>query len=337
MKCKHCFYNEDFKKQNKIKNTILTYNEIDKIAKSINKILYLSITGGEPFIREDIEEVVKLFTKKNKVRRYQMPTSGFNTSLILRKTIRILNDNPNIPFRIHVSLDGNREVHEKIRQRNNSFKNAVETILELNKLKKKYSYFDVGVVTTINNFNQNVIEEIGSIVEDIHKEGEWCINIIRGKPNEKEITNIKPENYLKADKIIGKRIENGSYKGYSGHFTSKWLSAKNAVRRKIIYKIIENKYKGGGCSAGSLGGVVYPDGSVFPCELLSKSFGNLKDYDYQFPLIWNSKKADEIRNYIQNSRCICTQECNLSSNFLIQPQTWPSIIRERIKYFGTNK
>jgi MoaA/NifB/PqqE/SkfB family radical SAM enzyme len=332
MKCKHCFYNEDFRNYNKIKNEFLTFDELEKIANSIKNILCLSITGGEPFIREDIVEIVNIFLKKNKVRRYQMPTSGFNTSLILKKTIFILDKNPNIPFRIHVSLEGNEEIHEKIRQRKNSFKNAVETILELNKLKKKYSYFDVGVVTTINNINQNIIEEIGNIVENIHKDGEWCINIIRGKPKESDIMKVELKNYLKADEIIEKRIRNGSYKGYSGHFSAKWLSAKNTVRRKIIYKILENKYKGGGCSAGSLGGVVYPDGSVFPCELLNKSFGNLKDYDYKFPLLWNSKKANEIRNLIQDSRCICTQECNLSSNFLIQPQTWPSLIMQRLKY-----
>jgi hypothetical protein len=43
------------------------------------------------------------------------------------------------------------------------------------------------------------------------------------------------------------------------------------------------------------------------------------------------KNADKIRNWIQDSKCICTQECNLSTNFLIQPKTWPSLIIERIK------
>jgi MoaA/NifB/PqqE/SkfB family radical SAM enzyme len=332
MKCKHCFYNEEFKKKNEIASRQLAFEELEKIADSINKILYLSITGGEPFIRDDIADIVKLFTGKNKVRRYQMPTSGFKTSMILEKTIKILDNNPDIPFRVHVSIDGNKKIHEKIRGQSNSFGNALDTIKELNKLKKIYSFFDVSVVTTINSLNQYIVEEIGNIVESVNEGGEWCINIIRGVPLESEMMEVDIKNYIKAHEIIEKRIKEGSYKGYSGHLTAKWLSAKNAVRRKIIYKILNNKHKGGGCSAGSLGGVVFPDGSVFPCELLEKSFGNLRDYDYNLPVLWNSRGADDIRNYIQESRCMCTQECNLSSNFLIQPQTWPLVIRERLKY-----
>lgn len=333
MKCNHCFYNEEFRNTNNLQKDLLSYNELEKLANSINKILYLSITGGEPFIREDLEGIIKLFTHKNKVHRYQIPTSGYKTSLIVEKTQRILADNPGIPFRIHVSLDGNEEVHEKIRAKKGSFKNAVDTILELNKLKDKYSYFDVGVATTISNYNQNIIEEINDIIEKIHPDGEWCINIIRGKPKDSNIGKVELENYSKAHEIINRRIKEGSYKGYSGHFTARWLTAKNAARRKIIRKILQNEYKGGGCSAGSLGGIVYPDGSVYPCELLSESFGNLKDYNFQLPLLWNSKKADEIRNRIQDNNCICTQECNLSTNFLIQPQTWPSLILERFRLF----
>lgn len=332
MNCKHCFYNKGFRDENKIQSSVLSLSEIEKIADSIKKILYLSITGGEPFLRTDIEEIIKLFTKKNKVSRYQMPTSGFNTSLIIEKTNNILMQNPKIPFRIHVSLDGNEEIHDKIRDKKGSYKNAVETIIGLNKLKKEYPNFDVSIATTVSNYNQNIIQEISEIVESIHPDGEWCINIIRGKPVDSEINKVIPENYSKAGEIISQRIKASTYKGYKGHISAKWLTAKNVVRRRIIRKILENNYKGGGCSAGSLGGVVYPDGSVFACELLNKCFGNLKDYNYNFPLLWNSKTADAIRNRIQDSKCLCTQECNLSTNFLIQPQLWPSLILERIKY-----
>jgi MoaA/NifB/PqqE/SkfB family radical SAM enzyme len=291
MRCRHCFYNEQFRKANKIENDTLSFGEIEKIAGSIKKILYLSITGGEPFMRDDLEDIIKLFTKSKKVYRYQMPTSGFVTPLILEKTIRILDNNPPIPFRVHISLDGNEEVHDKIRAKKGAFKNAVETIIELNKLKYRYPHFDVGIATTISNYNQNIIPEIGHIVESIHPDGEWCINLIRGNPEDIEIDKVNPENYSKAGEIINRRIKEGSYKGYKGHTTAKWLTAKNIVRRRIIRKVLENNYRGGGCSAGSLGGVVYPDGSVFACELLNKSFGNLRDYDFNFPLLWNSKKC----------------------------------------------
>jgi radical SAM protein with 4Fe4S-binding SPASM domain len=330
MKCKHCWFNEEWKKNN-LSGESLSFYELEKLSKSIKKTLFLSITGGEAFIREDIEDIVKLFTKKKKVQRYQIPTSGFESSLILEKTYRILNANPTIPFRIDVSLDGNKETHDKIRGVKCAYENAVTTIKELNKLKSKYKFFDVGVITTISGYNQYIIEEISEIIESIHPEGEWMINLIRGKTRDSASEEIKLDNYIKAHTIIRNRIKSHTYKGHSGHISAKWLTAKNSVRRKTITKIYENNYKGGGCSAGSLGGVIFNDGSVYPCELINKSIGNLRDFDFNLPELWNSKNADNIRNWIQDNRCICTQECFLSINFLIQPNLWPSIIYERFK------
>ncbi len=202
-----------------------------------------------------------------------MPTSGYKTSLILEKTQRILRENPRIPFRIHVSLDGNKAVYKKVRGKD-AFDNAVDTIKELNKLKLYYPHFDISIVTTVCSYNQDILEELNEIVESIHPHGEWCINFIRGEPTNPKAKDVDLENYAKVNSLIDKRITNGSYRGYSGHMTSGWLSAKNAARRKIIFKILKNEYKGGGCSAGSLGGVVYPDGSVYPCEILNKSVEN---------------------------------------------------------------
>jgi radical SAM protein with 4Fe4S-binding SPASM domain len=332
MKCKHCWFNEDWKSSN-LKNDSLTFEEIKKLSESINKTLFLSITGGEAFMRDDIEEIVKLFTRTKKVFRYEIPTSGFMTSDIVEKTIRILEDNRDIPFRVDISLDGNEEIHDKIRNLKGSFKNAVNTITELNKLKKRFSYFDVGVITTISNYNQEIIEDISVIIENIHIDGEWMVNITRGNTRDSIANNVKYENYYKAQEIIKNRITKGTYKGHSGHATARWLSAKNSVRRNVIKSILENKYKGGGCSAGSIGGVIYPDGSVFPCELLNDSFGNLRDYDFNLKRLWNSDKADKIRSKIQDTYCQCTQECFLSSNFLIQPKLWYLTVCEKFKYY----
>jgi hypothetical protein len=97
------------------------------------------------------------------------------------------------------------------------------------------------------------------------------INITRGKARDSASEEIKLDNYIKAHTIIRNRNKSHTYKGHSGHMSAKWLTAKNSVRRNTIIKICENKHKGGGCSAGSLGGVIFNDGSVYPCELINLS------------------------------------------------------------------
>lgn len=328
--CNHCWFNEEWK-SNMAKADSLTFNEIDNISQSIKKLLFLSITGGEAFMRDDITDIVNLFTKKNKVFRYQIPTSGFDTETITSASIKMLSENRHIPFRVDVSLDGTEKTHDKIRNRKGTFQNAVLTIKELNKIKSFYSYFDVGVITTVSSENQNELDELAGIISKIHGSGEWLVNITRGKTRDPKAGVVDNNNYYKVQNIIEQRIKDGSYIGHSGHLTAKWLSAKNSVRRDLIKDILENKHEGGGCSAGSIGGVIYGDGSVYPCELLNESFGNLREFDFNFNKLWNSEKAISIRNKIQVTRCLCTQECFLSTNFLVQPGLWFKTVSRRLK------
>jgi len=330
MRCQHCWFNEEWKAK-ELTSSGLTFDEYEKLADSINNINFLSLTGGEAFHRDDIVEVATMFRRKTKLARYQIPTSGYKTERIISATEGLLKANPDTPFRVDVSLDGVGEVHNSIRKINDGYERACTTIIELNKLKQHYNHFDVGVITTISHNNQDTIEEIGALVEKIHPDGEWMINITRGVPRDPNATNVQLSAYKKAHEIIERRIVEGRYKGHGGHWTAKLLSAKNSVRRQVISDIVEGKRVGGRCAAGSLGGVIYSDGSVKACEMLDHPLGNVRDFNYNLEALWNSEKASSVRRLIQETNCQCTQECFLSVSMLIQPDTWPGIVRERVK------
>ncbi len=332
MKCGHCWFNEEWKKNN-LSGGVLSFEELEKLAESIGAIRFLSLTGGEAFMRDDIVDIGELFAAKTKLSRYQIPTSGFDTDKITRDTESLLKRLPGIPFRVDISLDGPEEIHDEIRNRKGSFTAAVKTISELVKIKKHFDYFDLGIITTISNKNQNLLEEMAKIIEEINPGGEWMVNITRGDPRDSEAANTDVNRYIEAHEIIRRSVADGKMGSHSGHADAKLLTAKNIVRRKTIIDIINGKGKGGACAAGSAGGVIYPDGSVYPCEMLNKSFGNLRDYNYSLPGIWNSPKADEIRDYIEESKCICTQECFLSISLLIRPGAVARILKERMKMF----
>ena len=330
MRCQHCWFNEEWKARELTSNS-LTFEEYERLADSIDQITFLSLTGGEAFHRDDIVELATMFRHKTKLVRYQIPTSGYKTERIVNSAEGLLKANPHTPFRVDVSLDGVGEVHNTIRRISDGYEHACETIIELNKLKQHYSHFDVGVITTISHHNQDTVEEIGALVEKIHPEGEWMINITRGESRDPQATDVQLSAYHKAHEIIARRIAEGRYQGHGGHQTAKWLSAKNAVRRTIISDVVKGQHQGGRCAAGSLGGVIYSDGSVKVCEMLDKPLGNLRDFNCDLGALWNSETAARVRRFIQETNCQCTQECFLSVSMLIQPDTWPGIIRERIK------
>jgi len=51
-------------------------------------------------------------------------------------------------------------------------------------------------------------------------------------------------------------------------------------------------------------------------ELLDSDMkiGNIRDYDHNFRELWISKRNKEICDWISNSRCYCTHECNVHCN-----------------------
>jgi MoaA/NifB/PqqE/SkfB family radical SAM enzyme len=173
-RCAHCWYNETWKGKH-LQQDGLDFKELEKIALSIDQLRFITFTGGEAFGRSDIVELAHMFVLKTKVKRYQIPTSGFNTDLVVTKTEQLLSKNKDIPFRVDVSLDGTEAIHDLIRDKKGSYYHAVNTIRELNSIKKQCSYFDVGVITTISGENQHEIAEISKIVETINPTGEWMV------------------------------------------------------------------------------------------------------------------------------------------------------------------
>lgn len=334
LKCRHCWFNEDWKRTHADGDT-LSFDELVKISSGMGRVYFLSLTGGEAFLRDDIAGISELFVKNNKIGRLQIPTSGFDTELVIGKTREILS-RIKIPFRVDVSLDGDEETHDYIRQVKKSYSSAIETIRELNTLKRHYNNFDVGVITTVSVYNQNLIDDISGIVEKIHPDGEWMVNVTRGNPRDAKSGSVAIDKYSRASELINDRIRRNSFPGHSGHLTAKWLTAKNTVRRQVIEETLKGKKKGGGCSAGALIAVISHDGAVYPCELYDEGFGNLRENGYDFKSLWNSPRAVNIREKIQYDECSCTQECFLSMNLLLQPSAWQRIVRERIKQYTYN-
>jgi MoaA/NifB/PqqE/SkfB family radical SAM enzyme len=330
MKCRHCWFNEQWKSAH-LESPTLTFDELVRIAGSIDRLSFLSMTGGEAFEREDIVEIGAMFARKTRLGRYQIPTSGFLPDVIVPRAEALLEANPGIPFRVDVSMDGTEEVHESIRRIPGGHRMVLETVRRLNKLRQRHPNFDVGIITTLSQHNQHCVHEMAALAESANPGGEWMVNAIRGSVRDPRAAGLDVARYQEAHELIESRIESGRMRGHRGHAAAGWLSAKNATRRKVIASTLAGTERGGGCAAGALAGVIYSDGRFAPCEMLDLSLGNVRDFDYDLAAMWNSPRADEIRAWIQDTRCHCTHECFLSVSLLIQPRHWPDLVRERLR------
>ena len=328
-KCQHCFY-----KLREYSWPELGLGEIEKVSRSMGRFAFLLTTGGEPFSRTDFEKIPGIFYRNNQVRNIAIPTNGLLTDIILEKTEKILEECPQSALTINVSLHGIGELHDEITQAKGSFEAAVRTCKALVAIRNRVPNIDVGVCTVISSINQDRLKDIYKFVTKDLDIRIWAPFLIRGNPRNPETANVNMEFYKEISSFMKDQINKKKYFEYTRFFLSPWNTAKNALRRNVIYKIKTQNKRPGRCYAGELIGAMFPDGQVKLCELREETFGNIKDFNYDFSLLWNSEKAQEARRKIDIEKCFCTHECFLTMNLFFNPKFLLGLLRERLRIGG---
>ena len=73
-RCDFCFYWEEIESAKA--QLELKLDDYKKVSSHLNHLFYLSIGGGEPFMRKDLPEIVELFYNNSKTRIVTISTNG---------------------------------------------------------------------------------------------------------------------------------------------------------------------------------------------------------------------------------------------------------------------
>jgi MoaA/NifB/PqqE/SkfB family radical SAM enzyme len=109
--------------------------------KKLPKMYFTNITGGEPFIRTDLKDIVRELYKKSD--RIVISTNGFFTDRI----VDLCKEFPNIGIRI--SIEGLEETNNEIRGLQNGYQRGYGTLKKLREMGMK----DVGFGMTVQDKN----------------------------------------------------------------------------------------------------------------------------------------------------------------------------------------
>jgi MoaA/NifB/PqqE/SkfB family radical SAM enzyme len=304
--CKHCFL---WQKTNKDFNE-MTLEQLKKVSESFS-LEYLSLTGGEPFLRNDLVQICEVFSEKTK--NVYIPTNGYFTDRIY-KFVKEISSNCKFQLNVQVSLDGLKETHNMIRNVD-IFDNAVKTI----KLVK--DIVPTSVLTCVSNYNYKELEKLNEFVNSLGVPHN--IIIIRGDPRDKK-SSIPADKIDEVYRIMNKTLKNNSPKTMTDKFAVKMFD--------YFVEYTKSYLKGDGkkivdCLAGRDIGVIYSNGDVSLCEMI-KPFANLKDYDFNFKKLWASKAADDARERIKN--CFCIHGCFIAPSMLYNPKMFSKVAAETI-------
>ena len=311
----------------------LKLDEIEKVFSSMKPVYFFNMSGGEPFMRDDLPEIVELACKYLKPRVVHTPTNAILSDKIVRDTeriIRIVRDyDASVPVTVKPSIDGIGEKHDEIRGVKGNFESLLKTIEGLKKLEEKYDNFHLELGTVISNFN---IDDLDEIEDFVHSLG---VESYRNEVAEcrAEFFNLSDPITPPAD-VYRSLIEDFAKKVEDNIGKKKKLARTTEAMRVVYYdiagKILAEKRQVIPCYAGVSNVHINYDGGVWPCCVLGydQEMGNLRDYDYDFQKLWSSKKANEVRKYIMGKNCACPLANQAYSNELLH---LPTLVRAGFK------
>jgi MoaA/NifB/PqqE/SkfB family radical SAM enzyme len=271
----------------------LTIDEVREFAKKNNSFKWVELTGGEPFLREDIDEIARAF-KENCKSLYilTVPTNSLvNHDKVVAKLENILK--LGIPrVAVTVSLDGYRELHDKIRGIPGNYDKAIDMFKRLKELKRTHKNLFFVFGYTLSRFNQGQFEKTFELVKkDIPdlKRNDFHINLAQLSSNYygNETLDIKPNDPVVVEELATIR--------------------KKRDMQLAIIPIIENAYmkrlvlyaKTGKqpMRSRSLEASAFIDsyGNVYPSIMWDRKLANLREISYDLSSIWQSDAAHEVR------------------------------------------
>ena len=328
LKCTHCFYHDSLNK----KFEELSLDEINKFTKTMDPLLHLILTGGEPYIKKDLAEIARIFYHNTRLPILSIPSNGWYLDKMDKQIRNILKWCPELILNQLISLDGLEEDHDRIRGIKGSFKKALDALELIKNLKKKLKRINVGVIITFTSQNQNKMKEIVKGIYELSKPDNISINLVRGDPKERVNLNLDMKLYKEAVDYRNSLFYSKKISGHSDFNGSNLVTAGRIVLNEMVQEIFEtNKYQTP-CYSGNLSGVMYPEGQVYPCEILDKNhkIGNIRDFDLDFKKLWLSQKAKDEVDYIRKSKCFCTHECFNTVNIHFNPKFYPKVIKKTL-------
>ena len=290
------------------RNEEMTVDDFARFTPGLGRLLYLSITGGEPFLREDLGEIIDIYCRTNRPRILLIPTNGYFTDRVVRIARTAADRWPEISFEISVSIDAIGKEHDDLRRVNGMYDRAADTIKALQSLSATRANLHLMANLTIGDHNVATANDTVDHLFDKLAMQNVTLNIARSnRPRD------LPDVDLSALGLIYRNVEDRieSRRGGFAHLKyGRLLNRFRRARRRYLFDLIGSK--GASmlpCQAGQIAAVIGSRGDVFPCESWAKPIGNVLDPSTSFAQIWSSPEAEEARAEIKQTRCHCTHEC----------------------------
>lgn len=308
LRCSHCFV--DFSGAAEMPPA--RYRELGR---EMGHIMWLDISGGEPFLRTDLTGIISSFNSEV----VQIPTNGSMPELIHERTREIVRSTK-AKVALSISIDGLEALHDRIRGKPGSWKKAWETFDLLRK-----DGIPVKINTVLTNKNKAellpLMEFVKTKAPDFHS-----VILHRGKARDPDF-GLPPLQEVRAmGPSIFRILSTYSYgqsqpvayilRNYHKYLWNLSLETLEAGRQQIP------------CLAGQAHMVIYADGTVSSCEMLP-TIGSVAAQDWNELLKTDAFKKQ--RESIRRKACHCTHNCAMIDSIFFRLESFFPLLHQKLE------
>jgi len=285
----------------------LNIGQIDDFFKRADKFSWVGITGGEPFLRDDLKEIIDCILRYCKrLNAVHFSTNAQLWDKIVDVTQYIRRKNKNLKIVYTISIDGPPSLHDEIRGVNGAWERAIETFKRL----KDMSLVKAQLGFTLSAHNMDRFQDTFMALKDVYpriKFDDITVNVFQRSHLYYGNQDMAPLDNSKARDAINNILE----------MDKERLSLNNFLRRrylKLYLKYINTNRCPLRCQALSSTCFLDPYGNLFPCTVYNKSLLNIKQLKGDFIDIWNRDDAKRLSGECFNYKCpSCWSPCDAYS------------------------
>lgn len=288
---------------------------LDTIRK-LPPMYFTNITGGEPFIRTDLKEIVRELYKKSD--RIVISTNGFFTDRI----IDLCKEFPNVGIRI--SIEGLEETNNAIRGLDDGFNRGYTTLKKLVEM----HHPDVGFGMTVQDANAKDLVPLYKLSDELNME-------FATASLHNSFYFVESNNIIKDRPMVAKNFENLINELLKSNSPKKWF---RAYFNHGLINYIYGQKRLLPCDMAFDTFFIDPYGDVMPCNGTREKevMGNLNEQSWDE--LWNSEQAENVRKKVRSCNRNCWMIGSVSPamhKYIWVPAAW--VIKHKFLRFFSNK
>ncbi|MCA9285576.1 MAG: radical SAM protein [Phycisphaerales bacterium] len=272
------------------------YRRVPRSLKNIN------ISGGEPFMRDDVPEIIAVLRDHLDSPRIVFSTNGVLTDKIVAQATEMAKHGP---IAIRVSIDGLGETHDRIRNHKGCFEKSIGTVKALQKAGLK----DLGLACTGSKDNPGALGEVKRYAEELG------VDYVCSVVHSSEVYFGDQGDMVPRDDRTRQDLIDIATRQLRSPRPKDWF---RAYYTDGMIDYIDGKPRREPCTAAVRHIHVDHRGIVYPCNVLNRPLGNLNEQTWEE--IEAAASTPGVLEAVSTCQIQCWMSCTVAPGMKAKPQ-----------------